>query len=119
MTDLSDRFEVLATRLLTRFGQSVTFTRDTQGAFNPSTGETSTPTTTNYTVLVAPRDYTAFEKDLQSIERGDIRLTVQKPSTVPELDDRTTIRSQTYAVVDVETLSVNGVDVAYILRMTV
>ena len=119
MTALSDRFEALATTVLTKFGQSLTFTRVAQGTYNPSSGETATPTTTNYTVLVAPSDYSAFERALESIEQGDIRLTVQKPSTVPELDDKVTLRSKTYSIVNIDTVSVNGVDVVYRLQMTV
>lgn len=119
MTARSDRFLALSDRLLTLFGQSVTFTRVAQGTFDPSSGETATPTTTNYTVLVAPRDYNAFERTLESIEQGDISLIVQKPSTVPELDDKVTIRSKTYSIVNVDTVSVNGVDIIYRLQMTV
>lgn len=122
MATFDARMVSLAQRLTSKFGESLTFTRVTQGAYDASDGTTATPTTTNYTANAVPQDYTEFERALESVQQDDVRLCVEKSATDPTeplVGDTVALDSITYKIVNVGKMTTRGVDVMYILQCRV
>lgn len=117
MTALSDRFVTSARRIITRFGQAVTFTRSTPGTYDTTTRTTAAPSVSNYSGIAVVRDFTAFEKDLESVQQDDVKLLMDQTSTVPIIDDVVTINSKTYKILEITTNVVNGVTITYELQL--
>ena len=112
----------LARRLTSKFGESVTFTRTTQGAYQPATGDTAAPSITNYTANVVTQDYSEFERNLESIQQDDVKLCVETLATNPVeplVGDTCVIDSLTYKIIRVDKMTSTGTDVLYILQARV
>jgi len=92
-----DRAEATALRLLTKYGQSVTVTNITTGAYDPDTGTqaTTTATTTPKGLLTQHR---AQDVDGTMIMKGDKKLLLDASATV-KTDDTVTVNSTVYTVV--------------------
>ena len=119
MSDFSDSMVALAKRLLTKFGQSVTFTRSTVGAFDPATSTVGAPSVSNYSGLVSPQDYTQTEKTLEHIQQGDIKLITEQTTTTPIVGDVVSVDSIDYRIMDVEKVVASGVTCIYILQVRI
>jgi len=93
-----DRIRSTASQLLERFGEQLTFTRTTQGAYDPDTGQPSTSTST-FSRYCCVFDYSDAERAEQTIQEGDRRVLAEAGDY--EVGDKVTIDSETYRVVSV------------------
>lgn len=90
-----------STALLTKFGRQLTFTRTTDGAFDPETG-TKTQTTTTFTKYGCVFDYTAEEIALNNIEAGDRRILAEGHTYA--VGDKVSLDGASYRVVRVSNI---------------
>jgi len=93
-----DRIRSTASQLLERFGQQLTFTRTTQGAYDPDTGQPSTSTST-FSRYCCVFDYSDAERAEQTIQEGDRRVLAEAGDY--QVGDKVSIDSETYRVVSV------------------
>lgn len=117
MSFATDMQEV-ANDLLTEFGQSVTFGRTTQGTFVPSTGAVGAGTSTNYTALVHPSDYTSEEIDGVSVLYGDIKLLVYSITAVL-VGDTISLDTVVYRIMSVIKIRAQGATIVYKVQIRV
>lgn len=119
MTAFTDSIIVVARNLLTEFGESVTFSRAVEGAYDTSDGTTGTDTDTNYTGFAVKLDTMNQEDTGLHTKQQNSTIFVEKTSVVPLIGDEVLISTTTYRVMDVERFSVSGVDVLYKLQLRV
>lgn len=103
-----------AVRLLTKYGQSLTFTRYTKGSFDAGTGS-RTETTSTFTAKSVKYPYTTLEKANSAIQEGDIRL-ISEVATF-RIGDTVAIDSLNWRVMSVEPIDPGGTPVAYLLQV--
>lgn len=107
-----------AAELLEEFGQPVTLTSKTSGAYSPSTGA-AVVTTDTQTVNAVVLDYGSRDIDGTLIRAGDKRLlmapqtTAGDDLTAPVVDDTVAVGSTTYTVKGIKTLSPAGTVVLF------
>jgi len=94
-----------ATRLITKFGEEYTFTRTTDGSYNPATGTAST-TNETFTKNALVLEYNDRDLANGAIIRGDRRMLVE--SYQFEVGDKVDIASDTYQVVNVSETAPGG-----------
>jgi hypothetical protein len=104
-----------AQSLLTRYGESVTFSRETTSAFDPASGIVTSSTST-FDGLVAKFNYRSSEIDGETIKMGDVRL-VASISTEPQVDDSVVLDGLSYRVMNVENIKPAGTNVIYKLQV--
>jgi len=109
-----DRMQAAAGQLLQRFGQQLTFTRTTQGAYDPNTGQPSTSTST-FEKYCCVFDYTDQERADQTIQEGDRRVLAEAGDY--EVGDKVSIDSETYRVVRVSESSPSSTIVSVTLQV--
>ena len=110
--------------LLTEFGQAVTLTESTPGAYNTATGEPAAPDVTNQSAVGVVRDYSSRSIDGTLIQVGD-RLLIVGPKTTagavlaePTVESGVTLADETvWTVKRVETVKPAGVVLAYRLQL--
>lgn len=95
----SDRLKDATRRLLNTYGQSVVMTRNTKSAYDATTGEVIT-TTTSYTVSAYTSEYDQEEINGVEVQQGDILLLVYSVEP-PVLDDIASVDSVNYRVMSV------------------
>jgi hypothetical protein len=95
-----------AQRLIDRFGANFTFTREAAGAYDPTTGSTST-TTTSYTTNIVWLEYSKDEVDETTIFRGDAKLVCDGQV---EPDDTVVYQNETWRIIDTSPLNPTGSD---------
>lgn len=89
-----------ATRLIENFGRDLTFARQTQGAYNPDTGQTSN-TSFTFTKKCVVSDFSDMSNTTQGLEvMGDVKLLALTGDYA--VDDTVTIDGSVYRVVDVK-----------------
>ena len=115
MTFYSETAEV-ALEVLTEFGQAITVNRETSSSFDPVLGEDTTAAS-SFTGYGAAFEYKGREIDGTVVQAGDIKLYLNATATVPLIDDRITIDSVAYEVMDVEQINPAGTAVLYILQL--
>ena len=103
-----------STKLLTKFGRQLTFTRTTDAGFDPNTG-TKTQTTSTFTKFACVFDYSAEEVALDNIEVGDRRLLAEGHSY--QVGDTVSLDSQNYRVISVSNIQPAGTVVACNLQV--
>lgn len=111
-----NRPKTTALRLLTRYGQTMTLRRITDGAYSAGA---STQTVVDETVTGAVFEYTAFEKQNSSIQIDDrkIMLAAKGMSAAPALTDQLIFGGTTFKIIPpIKPLSPAGVDVIYELQ---
>ena len=86
------------TALIKKFGQELTFTRTTEGAYSPATGTTSN-TTSTFTKYACIFDYSDRDIGTNTVEAGDRRLLAEAHAY--EIGDTVVIGTDTYRVVSV------------------
>ena len=109
--------ETSARNVLTRLGESVTFTYSTGESIDPITGEVTPGTETTVAGFGYPGAYNSNEIDGTLIQQGDIRLTLEKVSAVPQVQWRCTVNSEEYRVENVRRVRQSGADVIYICQL--
>lgn len=113
------RIRATADRMLKGKGQSLTLTRNTAGAYNPATGE-STVTTTTQTGTGAVFDYGTKNIDGTLIQAGDKKLLLSAFNsagaalTAPVINDTVTIGGVVYTIVEpLKTVAPGGIVCLY------
>lgn len=107
-----------AAELLEEFGQSITLTSKTSGAYSTSTGAAAVTTDTQ-TVNAVSLDYGSRDIDGTLIKAGDKRLlmapqtTAGDDLTAPVVDDTVTVGSTVYTIKGIKTLSPAGTVVLF------
>jgi hypothetical protein len=91
-----------ATALITKFGKSYTFTRTTDGSYDPATGSTS-PTTATFTKYACVFDYSEQDRANSAILENDRRMLVESGDYL--VGDKVTIGSDAYQVINVSPIS--------------
>lgn len=119
MTAFTDGLTATALRLLTKYGEAVSLSKTVEGSYNTANGTVGAGTTTTYTGYGAPTSYDKTEVDGEIIKATDIRLILNKTSTVPEQGDTCVLNGTTYRVLDVKHTRASGVDIVYILQLRV
>jgi len=108
--------QTVAANLLTSKGQLLTFTRDTETAHDPGTGEIqSTPST--YTGNGVALNYNKNEIDDTNVLRGDIKLILEATTTAPIIGDKVTIDAIVYRVMGIKTTSPAETVVIYEIQL--
>jgi hypothetical protein len=95
-----------AYRLINRFGQELTFTREVGEAYDPSTGTVST-TTESYSADAVWLNYRNDEIDDSIVLQGDARVLV---AASVEVDDRVTFEGDEWRVVIARPLNPAGIE---------
>ena len=109
-----------ATSLLTKLGEAVALTYETNEVRNPATGEITTPATQNQVSGFGyPSRYQNAEVDGTVIKRSDTRLVLNKVSRRPEQGWRAQVQGKTFRVMDVQPITKSGADVIYIFQLRV
>lgn len=119
MSAFSDEMAALALELLTEFGEAITVTRVTDGAYSTSTLKPATGSTANYAGFGAPTDYDNREIDGSSIKQGDVRLYVNAITVAPLPGDTITLDSVVYRAITVRKYSINSENVLYEVQIRV
>jgi len=107
----------VATRLLDTYGQTVTFSRQTGGTFDPVLGAYSGQSATAYSGSGAAFDYNKSEIDGEIVQRGDIRLMLEAVDTRPIIGDTCTVNGAAYRVMTVMESSPAGTTTHYELQL--
>jgi len=118
MAAFSTNLQEVANRLLTSYGQTISFTRWTTTDYNPATGAVEPLTSTTFSGKVHPAPYMTNEIDGQVVQVNDIKALVYS-TTEPRINDEATIDSIIYRVMDVEKIQAQGVAIVYRLQLRV
>ena len=109
-----------ATTLLTKFGEAVTLTYETDEVRDPATGEVTTPATeNNVSGFGYPSRFRNAEIDGTVVQRSDTRLVLNKVAVRPEQGWRAQVQGKTFRVMDVQPITRSGDDVIYICQLRV
>jgi hypothetical protein len=95
-----------AYRLINRFGQELTFTRQVGESYDPSTGTVST-TTENYSADAVWLNYKNDEIDESIVLQGDARVLI---AANVQVDDRVTFEGDEWRVVVARPLNPAGIE---------
>lgn len=102
-----------AVRLLTDFGRDLTFTAETEGAYDPTTGKYG-KSTANYTKKAAVTNYKSIEFN-DIILQGDLKVIAE--SYTYAMGDKVSIDSDDYRIIDIKQLKPGATEVAVILQV--
>lgn len=116
MSKFYENLQNTASRLLKSKGQSLSFTRNVETAFNPATG-VKTNSDFSFTAYGAAFDYKLSEIDGTVIEAGDIRLMLEKTTNAPLKGDSVKVDTVNYRVMDVMKSSPAGTITHYTCRL--
>lgn len=105
-----------ATRLLTKYGQTVTVTRDVVGTVDPITGQGTPGTPVTFTGKGAIFDYDIRLVDGVMIQATDKRLMLEA-ANAPEIGDVITTADGDYTAVSVNPTSPAGTVVKYDIQI--
>lgn len=112
------RFANAWDRGIKHFGQTLTFTRNTEGTYDPSTGTTPT-TTTTFTGIGAESRYTLQEMDGERILQGDKKLLISAMDTPPEIGDVVDVNGISHKVITIMPRNSAGTVIGYDLQVRV
>lgn len=102
-------------KLLAKFGQAMTLSRDTPGAYDPATQTvTNTTTTAADNGVILP--YTTGQIDGSLIQKDDQQVFINI-STAPLPGDRLTVGGKGYNIIAVKAIEPAGVNVLYELQV--
>lgn len=102
-----------AVRLITSFGQTLTFTKETEGTYNPATGKHAS-TSATYDKKVAVTNYASNEFN-DIILQGDLKLVCE--SYAYALSDTVVVNSDTYRIISINQIKPAATEVAVILQV--
>ena len=104
-----------ATKLITNFGQSVTFTRNGSISYDPSSGVSSSSQST-YTANIALFNQIKNEGLETSVAEKEFPASMSS-TTAPEISDTATINGESYRIVEVNPVQPGSSVVYYELRL--
>ena len=116
MANFYSNLASVASRLLSSYGQSVTFSRETSTGFDPVTG-TDTTTASSFSGNGAIFAYNANEVDGEVVQSTDMRLMLEAVDTTPLIGDTCTVDSTDYRVMFVRETSPAGTVTHYELQL--
>ena len=98
------RLQTTATDLITKFGQAVTFTRDTRSNYNPSTGNFGSTTmgqtiATKLVLINRPK-----QERSENTQQFNEQEALVSSSTALKINDRAAINGSNYRVTSVKTV---------------
>ena len=111
-----DKTAATALKLLTRFGQTVTFVRVTGGSINPITGAEIAGTDACVTTTGLLRKYPDKMIDGTRILSGDRELILSNEQE-PLPSDKPTINGEDWSIESIDTLSPAGTVVIYTVQV--
>ena len=111
MSSFYDNLALTASRLLNKYGQQVTFTRSVNGSYSPTTGTYSTSSSTTFKAYGAVFNYRESEVDGSSILSTDLKLLLEKPKKLPEVNDVVLVNGSSYFVFTTSPLAPAGTNV--------
>lgn len=117
MTTFAEEMQAVAIDLITEFGQSVSFSRVTEGTYNTSNSAPASGSTITYTAYGVPMDYSAFEISTKSVLSTDLKLLIHKTTQTPQVGDVATFGGVAYRVMDVNKEVANGQDIYFSLQV--
>ena len=120
----ASRMQGTASRLLTTYGQAVTFYREAQGDFNPATGAVGTGTTLSYSAIGHPAPYTKDEVGTVTTSIGtlvqfsDVNLLTYSTTAIL-IGDTVALDSVVHRVMSVQKVNVQGYNIVYKVQLRV
>lgn len=109
-----DQLSATVVKLFDRYGQAITLTRATPGAYNVATGATAAGTTTQYVGTGVLFDYAQRDIDGTNVRIGDqLAYLAVDDLVAPATGDTVTVGAKTYNVVRGEQLNPAGTAVLY------
>lgn len=107
----------MARDLLNKYGRSATFSRVTEGAYDPTDGTVAAGSSSNFSADVFLDTYNTAEINDTTVKYDDIKMYIEKPaSDTPAVGDTVVIDSKTLRVLSVQTLAAQGQDIVYIAQ---
>lgn len=114
---LSTKLSAVAQRLLAKYGQSMTLSRDTPGSYDPATATvTNTTTTAADSGVIFPYADGLSMVEGSLIQRGDQQVFINI-ATAPRPADRLTVGAKVYNVINVKEIAPAGTSVLYELQV--
>ena len=107
MSDFYTGIAATASKLLTKYGKPITFSRTTAGTYDPITGATTAGTTATFT---PPGIFQTIRADLidgELIQKGD-KMFVIDNSFAPTLTDTVLIGSENWSIVNIREVEPAG-----------
>lgn len=110
-----------AKRLIETYGENISFSRVTEGAFVPSTGSVGSGTTTSFSAYGAPMNYRSTEVNNDTIMDNDLQVWVEvnASGSIPAVGDVATISTIAYRVLDVQKYVAQGSTIVYKLQVRI
>ena len=123
MADFSRQINT-AYRLIEKNGRAITITQQTTGDYDPSTGTVASGTTVSYTFygITLPATLGRIESfevrflDDSALINREVRfvmLAAKDASFTPKPSDNVSLDGNTYSIIGVTRLSINGQDIVY------
>jgi hypothetical protein len=107
-----------ASRLLAKYGETVSIIFPVYSGTDPITGEViGTNTSTTITGKGYPSLYQKQDIDGATIQTGDIRLILELINTRPAVGCLATVDGTTYRIMNVQPIRLTGEDVIYICQI--
>lgn len=119
MSEFSDDMTEFALEQLKEFGEAVTFTATTPGAYDPATATTGAGSTVVYSGFTVPIDYDARDIDRGLVKESDIRIYVNEMTSVPAVGDQVLLDSINYRVITTRKYVINSENVLHELTIRV
>lgn len=110
-----DEMADIALELITEFGASISFSRVTEGVYDPASGKTIGDAEEVFSVNCVKDTFSSFERSDSSIEVGDIKLIAAATHDFA-VDDTATINGLDYKLVMVDPIKPANTVVAYELQ---
>lgn len=115
-TGFSRRMQGVATRLLGKFGSSVTLVRAGGKVWNPETGEYDVSPETMHPLTSVPVPINAGLVNGTTIQSGDMVVKAD-PRVLPKMEDKIDFGGARWSVVGIETKMVNDDVVCYFIQV--
>lgn len=120
----ASNMQQVAQRLLLKFGETCSFTRELEGEFDPNTGSLPVPTIYTYEANGCPLNYNKDEIDGSTVLETDLQVWVEVNSDgdIPAVGDVLTFEHDTstqYRVLVVSPLFAQGSRIAYRLQVRI
>jgi len=107
-----------ATNILTNNGQEITFSYTSGEDIDPATGVVSSAgSTTTVTGYGAATRYRNIEIDGETIQASDLRLICNSVATEPQVGWNVSVNSNSFRVMEVESVNPAGTNVIYICQI--
>ena len=115
---LATKLTGTASRLLEAYGEQITFTRTSEGTFDPVTGTTTGGSDSSWTVSGQPMSYELQLINGNSIQSGDVLLMIESSNYIPRPNDKALYADESWKVVAVpEVVRAQGTTIVYTVQV--